>query len=215
MDELYCYKVSEFTHWPYRLSARTPAFHAGKRSSTLRRVTGMEFKECNEDDVKLSKLESGFIEENVFTEIHKNTTIVCHDILIRYHSENASGILLLKRNGEPAHNVYYPAGGRLLRGVPIEESMRRKIKEETGLSASNFTFLTVGRTLFSSDPFSHKKGTDTVNLVYIADGIGTLMPNSSVSHPIFITKDTYGAMRKNLSAYNQYILDIVDTRNLW
>ena len=50
-----CYNIR---YWPYRLSVRTPAFHAGKRSSTLRGVTEIKNTE-SKDSVFLISVSLG------------------------------------------------------------------------------------------------------------------------------------------------------------
>ena len=175
----------------------------------------MAIREFNEDTIPISLLERKFIEQSLFEKIHENTVIVCHDILIRCKGPSQEGILLSERLDEPAKNILYPVGGRLLRGVSIEDSIHRKVKVECGLDIHNITNLSVERTFFKTDPFSHEGGTDTLNLVYIADGVGIIKLNTTLTNPVFITKDSYKGIRPKLSPYNQAILDIVDEKNLW
>jgi ADP-ribose pyrophosphatase YjhB (NUDIX family) len=73
----------------------------------------------------------------------------------------------------PAKDAYYPVGGRVLRGITAEESLRKKALDECSLKLFNIRYLTTGRTIFKEEPFGHGKGTDTINLIFIADGEGT------------------------------------------
>lgn len=171
----------------------------------------MSFKEFNEDNAELRVLQKDYIEQSLFEQIHENTVIVCHDVLIRYKQ----GILLAKRGDEPAKGVLYVLGGRLLRGFPLEESARKKIKKECGLDIENIEYLITHRTMYAGDPFLHGHGTDTLNLVFIADGVGDLALNDTLLEPTVITQDSYKMIREELSPYNRTLLDIVNERNLW
>ena len=72
-----------------------------------------------------------------FREAHKNLIIVCHDVFIKYNN----GILLVERNNLPAKNVLWPIGGRVLRGVHTEKSLKQKVKEECNLEINSIEFI--------------------------------------------------------------------------
>ncbi|MBI2043883.1 NUDIX hydrolase, partial [Candidatus Pacearchaeota archaeon] len=60
-----------------------------------------------------------------------------HDIFIHYKN----GILLMVRVNEPAKGMLWCPGGSVEKFVSIQESLRRKVKEECGLDIKNIEFL--------------------------------------------------------------------------
>jgi ADP-ribose pyrophosphatase YjhB (NUDIX family) len=175
----------------------------------------MEYKEFLGKDVQLSALQSGFIDTEDYTTIHKNNIVVCHDVFIKCTHNDQTGFLLMKRLMSPAKDAYYPVGGRVLRGITAEESLRKKALDECSLKLSNIRYLTTGRTIFKEEPFGHGKGTDTINLIFIADGEGMLSLNHDHETPLIITKELYPTLRETLDPYVQTYLDYIDEKNLW
>lgn len=175
----------------------------------------MKYIEYNENNVDLKKLEAKFISEDLYKNIHESTVIVCHDIFIRCRDNEKEGILLVKRLREPAKDILWPIGGRILRGVPTETSLSLKAKKESGLTLTNIQYLGTARTFFESEPFGHNCGADTLNLVYVADGVGEIILDNLHSSPILITREYYTENRHKLSKYVQQFLDIIDKKNFW
>ena len=158
----------------------------------------------NGKEVDLEQLKTGFVKEEDYVIAHKNTVILCHDVLIKYDS----GILLVVRDNVPAKDILWPIGGRVLRGVPTEESLRRKVKVECGLDLENIRFVGCGRTIFRTEPFGHGKGTDTLNLMFVADGIGELNLDNLHNQPLIVTTEMYTEeFKKKL---HSYVRDFVD-----
>ncbi|MCH8088642.1 MAG: NUDIX hydrolase [Chloroflexi bacterium] len=122
------------------------------------------------EEVNLEKLkeEGSQSEWDQFPESHKNLPIVCHDVFIEYNG----GILLVVRDNEPAKGKKWCIGGRMKRGIPTEESLKMKAKEECGLELKDLQYLGCGRVYWNSDPFGHGKGADTPTFVYFAKGEG-------------------------------------------
>jgi len=118
---------------------------------------------------------------------HRHLVITCHDVFIAYQD----GILLVLRDNKPAEGILWPIGGRLERGLEIEKSLKIKVKEECGLTISKIKKLGCGRTLFVEDPFKHNHGTDTLNLVFFAEGHGKLKLNNLHKDPVIVTKKNY------------------------
>ena len=155
------------------------------------------------EEVSWSNLKAGFVSKEDYVKAHRDLIICCHDVLIRYND----GILLIVRDNVPAKNILWPMGGRVLRGVPTEESLRIKVKAECNLELKNIQYLGSARTIFSTDPFEHGKGTDTINLMYSAEGIGELKLDNLHKDPIFVTKEMYSSLRDTL---HPYIRDFMD-----
>jgi len=156
-------------------------------------------------EINPKPLEIGFIPAEEYKNIHAKTVRACHDIFIEY----GGGILLVRRKSLPAKNVFWPIGGGLLRGIPIEESLRRKVREECGLEIENLKELGSGRTTFATDPFGHGRGTDTFNVAYFGRGAGELKLNDLHEEPLIITPAKYTPeFRQSLDPYVRDFLDL-------
>ena len=162
----------------------------------------------NGEEVNWSDLEADFISDQDYVKAHQNLIICCHDVLIKYNG----GILLIVRDNLPAKDIPWPIGGRVLRGVPAEESLKRKVKAECNLELENIKFLGSSRVIFSTDPFGHNKGTDCFALMYSADGSGELKLDHLHKDPIFVTKEMYSSLRDTLHPYVRDFMDLIYTR---
>ena len=174
----------------------------------------MNYIEYNEDNVELNELQAEFIPQDLYENIHENSVILCHDVFIIHTIGDKKGVLLVKRLKEPAKNVLWPIGGRVLRGVPTEDSLTMKAKSESGLSLKNIQHLGTARTFFKGEPFGHTHGTDTLNLVYVAEGEGELRLDSFHESPLVLTKESYLKNEHPLPDYVRRFLDILITQNL-
>jgi ADP-ribose pyrophosphatase YjhB (NUDIX family) len=175
----------------------------------------MNYKEFFEEGTVIESLQVKFIDTETYTAVHQNTVIVCHDVFIKCTHNNVTGYLLVKRLNHPAKDIYWPIGGRILRGLTTEESLLRKTKDECSLTLHDIQYVATARTFFKDDPFDHSKGTDTLNLVFIARGEGTVQLNKLHDEPLIVTQDLYKTMRPTLDPYVQTYLDYIDTNNLW
>ncbi|MEK6915343.1 MAG: hypothetical protein AABW89_02265 [Nanoarchaeota archaeon] len=131
----------------------------------------MDYKEYALEDgrpIDLNRLRIGFIPEEEYLIIHRNSIILCADVLI----ECCGGFLLLERRNAPALRELWPVGGRLQKGTSSEEGIMQVAKQESGLDLEDLALLNVSRTYFREAPFPHNKGTDTFNLMYVAKGRG-------------------------------------------
>ena len=156
--------------------------------------TGFDWN--NPQNAKMSK--------ESYLDAHKNLVLCCHDVLIKYQG----GILLIKRDNLPAKNILWPMGGRVLRGVPTEESLKRKVKAECNLELENIKYLGTARAIFNTEPFGHSKGTDCFVLMYSADGIGELKLDNLHKDPMIVTKEMY--TEEFRSGLHPYIRDFMD-----
>lgn len=173
------------------------------------------YKDFFEKDINLSDLGTTFIDQKDYEIIHKNTVIVCHDIFIKCTNNGSTGFLLVKRLNHPAKDIYWPIGGRVLRGIPTEESLRKKVYDECSLELETITYLATARTFFKEEPFGHHKGTDTLNLVFIGEGKGTIELNAVHENPLIVTKELYITERDTFDPYVQTYLDYINEHNLW
>lgn len=115
-------------------------------------------------------LQAELLPQDTYAAAHSGLVICCHDVLI----VQDGAYLLIRRKNHPAKDILWPIGGRLLRGLSNEESLRRRVRRECQLELSDLRYLGTARTLFHTEPFGHGRGTDTLNLMYVAQGHGTL-----------------------------------------
>lgn len=104
------------------------------------------------------------IPQSLYSQIHEVMPILCVDVVVT----NGSDILLVCRDCEPEKGTWWFPGGRLHKGERLKTGARRIVKQETNLNVSAPLFLGIAETQFTTDPFGHKKGTHTVNAVYLA-----------------------------------------------
>lgn len=170
----------------------------------------------NGGNVERKKLKATPMPLENYRAAHAGLVIPCHDVFIAYpigsSQPDNKGILLVRRDNDPARGELWPIGGRMLRGISCEESLERKAMEECNLRLQNIIPLGVGRTLFESDPFGHGKGTDTINLVYFAEGKGDLKLNDLHSQPTLVTPQMYTSLRDNLHPYVKEFMDLAIER---
>ncbi len=167
----------------------------------------MEYQEFafeNGREVGRVELESGVMPREDYAKAHAGLPIVCHDVAIFYHES----VLLVRRDAFPAKGEWFVVGGRVLRGVEMEESLKRKAKAECGLELVDIQLLGVGRTLFATDPFGHGKGTDTINFCYVSRGRGVLELDKFHSQPLLLKEEEFcGDFKKELHPYVVEILE--------
>ena len=162
-----------------------------------------DYKDYIEDATALRRLQSSPLPRSDYCLAHANLVIPCHDIMIQY----GEGILLVKRENDPGRGQFFPIGGRIQKGVPTEESMRQKVKEECGLELTHLEVLGFGRTIFKDDPFGHGKGTDTFDIMYFGIGKGTLKLDVLHSSPLIVTSKNFNTVEKTL---HPYVRDFVE-----
>src|SRR3989344_2871557 len=104
----------------------------------------MEYKEFaveNGKEVMRDRLVAELMPREDYALAHASLPIVCHDVAIFYHGS----VLLVKRDTFPAKDEWCVVGGRVLRGVEMEESLRRKAKAECGLDLVDIQLLGAAR----------------------------------------------------------------------
>ncbi len=176
----------------------------------------MEIKEyaigINGTPVDLSKIKpvNGHLPREDYSFIHQNSIVPCHDVFIQYSNEQReNGLLLVRRLEEPSKGILWPIGGRLLRGVPTEESLRDKAKKECGLDLEDITPLGVARVFFNEESLGHEKGYDATSFVYFARGAGNILLNHEHEHPTIITPQQYTSGFRD-TIQHLYMRDFMD-----
>jgi ADP-ribose pyrophosphatase YjhB (NUDIX family) len=149
-------------------------------------------------------LQAELLPRDTYAAAHGGLVICCHDVLI----EQDGAYLLIRRKNHPAKDILWPIGGRVLRGVPAEQSLRQRVKGECQLDLGELRFLGTVRTLFHTEPFGHGRGTDTLNLMYVATGHGILHLDDLHETPTWIRPGDYtDALRQSLHPYVQDMMD--------
>jgi colanic acid biosynthesis protein WcaH len=94
--------------------------------------------------MKSSKSETKFIPDNLYNKIMKLLPIVSVEAVIISDKR----LLLLKRNNEPVKGEWWFPGGRIQKGESLEDTLRREVKEETGLEISSYKLINVYSRVF-------------------------------------------------------------------
>ncbi len=154
----------------------------------------------------------GFIERELYSQIHKNSVISCVDVCIKYNG----GILLVRRSNDPARGQFWVIGGRLEKNVSYEETLKTKAKMECGLELRDIQELKelgTCRQFFEDDPFNHGTGTDTSTTVYFARGLGEVrLDNFHDAFKIVKPEDYTKEFKVTLHPYIQDCLDLCLTK---
>lgn len=158
----------------------------------------------NGHHIDTSKLQAGFVPSEDYKLAHPVFSFACHDIIFKLGDK----YLLIERAGLPAKGILWPLGGRVLRGVPVEQSLKDRVLKESGLHLRNLTFLGVARTMFETDPLGHGKGTDTVNLMYLGEGEGDLQLDELHTLPTLFTKEEYQSRLR--ATLHPYVVEMLD-----
>lgn len=153
--------------------------------------------------VSLNKLKVGLMSKKEYSLAHQNLVIACHDIVIEYQG----GLLLVTRDNLPAKGQLWPIGGRILRGISVIDSLRKKVKEECNLELKEIKELGWARTCFNTDPFGHDRGTDTIAVMFYGKGKGQLKLDGLHKNPRIIRPAEYIKLRATLHPYVQEMMD--------
>ncbi len=163
-----------------------------------------EYNIESQKKIDVKKLEAEDMPTSDYAKAHRGLVIVTHDVVIEYNG----GALLVLRNNVPGKNELMPVGGRIKRGIPIEESLRRKVKEECNLEIDTIIPLGMARTRFATDPFGHGHGTDSLNLMFYAKGSGIVKLDALHSKVVMVKPEDYTTdFKKKLHPYTIEIMD--------
>ncbi len=88
----------------------------------------------------------------------------CDDALVGYDDGNGKGILLIRRNAEPAKGYLWPLGGFTDRGVRKKDSLASRIENESGLKIDKETIIKIGegRMIWKTTPYQPVKVTPKI-----------------------------------------------------
>jgi len=99
-------------------------------------------------------------------------------------------------------------GGRVSRGMDMGASLKEKVQNESGLELEDITELGHARTFFSTDPFGHGRGVDTINFVYFAKARGSLNLDRLHAEPTVVLPGEYE--QKHRGRLHPYVRDFME-----
>lgn len=169
------------------------------------------FETC---EVGKERLKTGLLSTSDYSSAHSGLVIVTHDVFLKYKN----GILLARRHDNPCRDQLFSIGGRIKRGMSIEDSLKEKVKDEVGLNLSDLSELGTVRFFFETSPCIHNKGTDQICFVYFGRGEGELKLDNSLFDPIIVTLSIYnnlkGGLHPYVRDYMEKVLPLLNNRNL-
>lgn len=102
------------------------------------------------------------LDKDLYTKILASVPVLTVDLIV----ENEKGkYLLVGRNNEPLKGEYYVPGGRVMLMETVADSVKRKLLEETGLTANTIEFVGYSDDFFNKNEFG-LPGIHTVSLVF-------------------------------------------------
>jgi colanic acid biosynthesis protein WcaH len=126
-------------------------------------------------------MEKNFIPDALYKKMQRMIPVVCVDIVVK----TDNGILLgvRDRKGNPGRGLTWLIGGRVLYHENLEEAVKRKVKEETGLKVKIIRQIGV-YTVFTKTQKRHN-----IAINYLVEKVGgTLKLNDEYSKFLFIKK---------------------------
>lgn len=163
-----------------------------------------EYKIEEKGGVSFENLRADRMPKEDYIKAHKSLVIPCHDVFILYDG----GIFLIERKNYPSKGQLWPVGGRILRGIPIEESLKLKVKEECNLDLKEITELGHVRFYDNTDPFGHKKGTDNISFVFFSKASGKIKLDENHSGFKIISPSNYTSDFRN--SLHPFVKDFMD-----
>lgn len=148
------------------------------------------------------------LSDDEYKAAHAGTVIATHDAVITYQG----GVVLMERTGAPLKGFLWLPGGRITRGVMTEESLKSKVKKECGLVLTDLVFAGVERAFMPTDPFNHGHGSDTIGLVYFAEGRGQAKADSFHTNLRIITPPHYDGVRESIHPFVRKYTDEAITK---
>lgn len=152
--------------------------------------------------------QNAFIPPDTFKQIVQWAPRVSVEIVL----EHDSGILLAKRNNEPAKDEWFWPGTRLYKNETFEACAHRVSKEELGISIDLCCRIGTYAHFWNTSKFDDVDGTHTVNVVYHAypaEDVNNIVLDDQHSDYKFVT-DTEERLHPYVEQYlkDSHILDV-------
>ena len=176
------------------------------------------FIESTQEGVNLDELRYLGRGEDVYSDGRQVLVRSCHDALVSIRdSKGDKGILLVRRDAEPAKDYLWALGGFFDRGVPTYESLTSRIKSESGLDVDEKSYVVLGhiRCMWETTPHKDVKskhlpsGIDDTGLLFYVEGCGGQLNLDKLhDRPIIITPEMYNAeLQSSLHPYIKMGMD--------
>lgn|SRR3989338_7539970 len=109
----------------------------------------------------------GRIPEKEYNKIISNVPICCVDLVIAYKGK----VLLVYRNGPFFKNKWFVPGGRIYKNETIEEAVKRKAFEETGLKVKIIKQLGVYQAFEENEDSKEINGFHTIGIGFLVEPV--------------------------------------------
>ena len=170
------------------------------------------FMESAEEGLDLNTLRYRGRGESVYSDGRQVLVRSCHDALVSCHNHGGErGVLLVRRDADPARGYLWSLGGFFDRGVPTNESLASRIKGESGFDVDENSFNVLGhvRAMWATTPNKEAvaKGLplgidDTGLLFYVERSGGELNLDRLHDRPLIVTPQIYESeVRTKLHPY--------------
>ncbi len=156
-------------------------------------------------DLGLDKLKPLILDANSHVLSGSPLVIACHDAFIEYNG----GILLVKGNAPTYKGCFGPVSSEIKKGLHIETSLRKTIKDDVNLEVEHINSLGVSRMFFEEEPFGSGNISDTIRFAYFGKGSGDLRLNnkSYSTYTIIQPKNYNDSLRLSLHPYVKDLME--------
>ena len=176
------------------------------------------FIESIEEGTDLESLRYHGRDELIYANGRQVMVRSCHDALVECDtSEGERGLLLIRRNAEPAMGYLWSLGGFFDKGLPTNDSLASRIKSESGLDIDESSYVVLGhaRMMWKTTPHPNAAELglplgidDTALLFYVNSPEGELNLDKLHDRPRIITPKMYTPeFRSQLHPYIQHGMD--------
>lgn len=179
------------------------------------------FSEFIEPGTNTSELEYHGRGEPIYANGRQVLVRSCHDLMAGYELNGKNGVLLVRRNAEPANGVLWSLGGFMDRGIVMVDSLGDRVKKESGLEVDVDSLIILGNARFLWKTTPHKnlgnlpKGIDDTGLLFYGRCRGDLALDRLHDRPLIVTHEMYtDEFRKGLYDYIRDGMDRVFRHNL-
>lgn len=146
------------------------------------------------------------IPEETFATCLEHVPQPCVDLVV----EREGGVVLVRRQNEPARGEWFWPGGRLYKGEPLDDAAARVAREELGLEVRVNERLGVSEHFWETTSVAGLDARHTVPVVYRVEP-------ASADQPIALDgqHDEYWVLREPDGSLHEYVREYVDRFGLF